>query len=63
MNLRLREEYIGCKISQPNTGKIISLDQTEYEYYYNNGYQHLFVDVPVKETPTEPNDIPNTESE
>lgn len=50
MNLKLKLEYIDVNIHQPATGKIINVKfdivPTDYEYYYNNGYEHLFEVVP-----------------
>jgi len=55
--MKLKEEYIGCIIHQPKTNKVINvddIDNAEYKYYYDNGYQHLFDEVSIEETTVEP---------
>jgi len=77
MNLKVKEGFIDSNIHQPYTGKIVNIkfniDPADYEFYYNNGYEHLFdveepvneIEVTPTETPTEEttNDIPEPEQQ
>lgn len=44
--MRIKSEHLDTFISCPATGKIINtlfLDKELYQYYYNNGYEYLFI--------------------
>ena len=57
MNLKIKDEYLDCSIVHPASGRTLFVrfdtNPSEYEYFYNHGYQHLFDVVEETITPDE----------
>ena len=63
--MKIKDEYIDSFIIHPHSGRTMNvrfgIDPANYEYYYNNGYKHIFEEEEIQPIKEPENDIPESE--